>query len=51
MGKTMPVVMVTTESEKARIVQAVQARTTNYIIKLFEPDAFVEKIKAIIEPG
>ena len=50
MGKTMPIVMVTTEAEKARIVQAVQAGATNYIIKPFEPEAFVEKIGAIINP-
>lgn len=48
MGKTMPIIMVTTEAEKARIVQAVQAGATNYIVKPFEPDAFKEKLNSII---
>jgi len=47
-GKTMPIIMVTTEAEKARIVQAVQAGATNYIVKPFEPGAFIEKIKSIM---
>lgn len=47
-GKTMPIIMVTTEAERARIVQAIQAGATNYIVKPFEPDVFIEKIKSVL---
>ena len=47
-GKTMPIIMVTTETEKSRIVEAIKAGATNYIVKPFEPDAFIEKIKSIM---
>lgn len=49
-GKTMPILMVTTEAEKSRIVEALKAGANNYIIKPFTPDTVVAKIKAAIEP-
>lgn len=48
-GHTMPIIMVTTEAEKSRVIEAVQAGATNYIIKPFEPTAIMEKIKAVLE--
>jgi two-component system chemotaxis response regulator CheY len=48
-GHKMPIVMVTTEAEKARVLEAIRNGATNYIIKPFEPDAFVKKVKAILE--
>lgn len=44
LGKTFPIIMVTTEAEKARVIEALKTGATNYIIKPFEPDAIVKKI-------
>jgi two-component system chemotaxis response regulator CheY len=48
-GKTVPIIMVTTEAEKSRVIEALKAGANNYIIKPFEPDAIVEKILQTIE--
>ncbi len=48
LGKTVPIIMVTTESEKARVVEALKAGANNYILKPFEPAAIVAKIKEVI---
>jgi len=47
-GKTMPIIMVTTEAEKERVVDALRAGANNYIIKPFEPAAIVSKIQEAI---
>lgn len=47
-GHTMPILMVTTEAEKSRVVEAIKAGATNYIIKPFEPKGIVEKIGAVL---
>jgi len=44
-GKTVPIIMVTTEAEKTRVLEALKAGANNYIIKPFEPPALVAKIK------
>ena len=44
-GKTVPIIMVTTEAEKARVIEALKAGANNYIIKPFEPAAIVTKIQ------
>lgn len=49
MGKTMPIVMVTTEAEKSRVVDALKAGANNYIIKPFEPQTIVTKIQQALE--
>ncbi|PCJ63800.1 MAG: two-component system response regulator [Candidatus Hydrogenedentota bacterium] len=49
LGKTMPIIMVTTEAEKGRIVEALKAGAQNYIIKPFEPATIIEKINITIE--
>jgi two-component system chemotaxis response regulator CheY len=41
-----PIVMVTTEAEKANIVTALKAGANNYVVKPFEPNVIVDKIKA-----
>jgi len=48
MGKKMPIVMVTTEAEKSRIIEALKAGANNYILKPFEPHVFVSKIQKIM---
>ena len=44
-----PIVMVTTEAEKANIVTALKAGANNYVVKPFEPNVIVDKIKAAME--
>lgn len=46
--KKTPVIMVTTEAEKSRVVQAIQAGANDYIVKPFEPALIVEKIKNVL---
>jgi two-component system chemotaxis response regulator CheY len=45
---TAPFLMVTTESEKASIVKAVQAGATNYVVKPFTPEILLEKISVAL---
>lgn len=47
-GKTTPIIMVTTEAEKTRVIEALKAGANNYIIKPFEPATIVEKIKEVL---
>ncbi len=49
MGKTMPIIMVTTEAEKSRVIEALKAGANNYIIKPFEPAAIVAKIQDVLK--
>ena len=47
-GKKVPIIMVTTEAEKARVIEALKSGANNYIIKPFEPAAIVSKIKEVL---
>ena len=44
-GKSVPIIMVTTETEKGRVLEALKAGANNYIIKPFKPDAIQLKIE------
>jgi two-component system chemotaxis response regulator CheY len=44
-GKNVPVIMVTTEAERVRVLEALRAGAMSYVIKPFEAAAIVEKIK------
>jgi two-component system chemotaxis response regulator CheY len=46
--KEIPVIMVTTESEKTSIVKAIQLGVANYILKPFETEELVKKIRACL---
>ncbi len=48
MGKTMPIIMVTTEAEKSRVLEALKAGATNYVIKPFEPNTIIGKIQEVL---
>ena len=48
-GHTMPIIMVTTEAEKSRVVDALRAGANNYIIKPFDANTIVSKIQATLE--
>jgi two-component system chemotaxis response regulator CheY len=45
-GDKTPIIMVTTEAEKARVVEAIQSGANDYLIKPFSPDQLSAKIKS-----
>lgn len=47
-GKKMPIIMVTTEAEKSRVVEALKSGADSYIIKPFRVDTILEQIKKFI---
>ncbi|MEM9296328.1 MAG: response regulator [Planctomycetota bacterium] len=44
-GGASPIIMVTTEAEKARVVEAIKAGVNNYVVKPFTPDVLGERIR------
>ena len=44
-GIKTPVIMCTTEAEKSRVVQAIQAGANNYVVKPFSTETMAEKIE------
>lgn len=47
-GDRTPVIMVTTESEKLRVIEAIRAGVNDYLIKPFTAPQLAEKIKAVL---
>jgi two-component system chemotaxis response regulator CheY len=47
-GDKTPVIMVTTEAEKARVIEAIKSGANDYLIKPFSPDQLAEKVKNLI---
>ena len=43
-GSQVPVMMITTESEKEQVMTAIQAGVTDYLVKPFEPEVLRKKI-------
>ena len=43
-GSDVPVLMVTTEAEKTKVVEAIQAGVTDYLCKPFEKEELQEKL-------
>jgi two-component system chemotaxis response regulator CheY len=44
-GHTTPVIMVTTEAERARVIDAIKAGVNNYVVKPFTPDVLNQRIE------
>lgn len=44
-NKSTPVIMVTTEAEKSRVIEAIKAGVNNYVVKPFTPDLLSQRIK------
>lgn len=44
-GNKTPIIMVTTEAEKRRVLEAIQAGINDYLVKPFTPDQLSEKIR------
>jgi len=47
--KTIPFLMVTAESQKQNVVEAVQAGVSNYVVKPFTADQLTEKLEKILK--
>lgn len=45
LGSNVPVMMVTTEAEKARVLAAIQSGATDYLVKPFTADLLREKLE------
>jgi len=43
--KTLPMIMVTTEAEKSRVLEAIKAGVNNYVVKPFTAETLSEKIE------
>jgi two-component system chemotaxis response regulator CheY len=42
--KKTPMIMVTTEAEKTRVIEAIKAGVNNYVVKPFTPEGLLEKV-------
>ena len=47
--KGVPVIFVTTESEKCKVVEALRNGARNYVVKPFTPEILKEKIKQALQ--
>ncbi|HSI37375.1 MAG: response regulator [Phycisphaerae bacterium] len=43
-NRSMPIIMVATEAEKARVVEAIKAGVNNYVCKPYTPKILIEKV-------
>ncbi|MEL6328527.1 MAG: response regulator [Planctomycetota bacterium] len=48
-NKTTPMIMVTTEAEKSRVIEAIKAGVNNYVVKPFTPDVLQARINETLE--
>lgn len=44
LGSTVPIFMITTEGERSRVVEAIQAGVNDYLLKPFTPEQVREKL-------
>jgi len=47
-GSKVPILMITTEGEKRRVLDAIRAGVTDYLMKPFDQDVLREKIDNIM---
>ena len=47
-GKKTPVIMVTTEAERSRVIEAIKTGANDYLIKPFSPDQLAAKVKNVL---
>ncbi len=48
-GISVPIIIISTESEKARVLEALKAGANNYIVKPFTPEIIAAKIRETIK--
>ena len=46
--KTVPIIMITTEAEKSRVLEAIQVGVSDYIIKPFEAESLRAKLERFV---
>lgn len=44
-NKETPIIMITTEAEKRRVIEAIQAGVSDYLVKPFEADDLKQKVE------
>lgn len=49
--RQIPVIMVTTESERDQVLTAVKAGANNFVVKPFKPGTLHEKVEAVLGPA
>ncbi len=49
LGHAMPIIMVTTEAEKARVMEALKSGASSYVIKPFHPDQLIARVQQVLE--
>jgi two-component system chemotaxis response regulator CheY len=47
-GAKTPIIMITAEAEKSRVIEAIKAGVNDYVIKPFTPEMLQEKIERVI---
>ncbi len=47
-GEKTPVIMVTTEAEKSRVIEAIKSGANDYLIKPFTPEQLAAKVKNVV---
>ncbi|MFG0255878.1 MAG: response regulator [Rhodopirellula sp. JB053] len=47
-GSKVPIMMITTEAEKARVVEAIQAGINDYLVKPFDQNMLQEKLDRVL---
>ena len=50
-GGKAPIIMVTTEAEKARVLEAIQAGVSDYLVKPFTTEALQKKLERLLQPA
>ena len=50
-GSKTPVIMITTESEQTRVLEAIQAGATNYLVKPFDQEVLMDKLQQYVTVG
>ena len=48
-GNRVPMIMVTTEAEKIRVIEAIKAGVNNYVVKPFTQDQLGARVKETLE--
>lgn len=48
-GRNTPFILLTAESEKSQVLEALQARVSGYLVKPFTTDQISEKLKAVYD--
>jgi len=48
--KHIPIIMVTTESAKEEVVEALKNGVNNYVVKPFTPESLKEKVSKVVPP-